>query len=60
MVAFGILFGLGVLFSGLCFAFGLMGDQKILIGLGLVLLALCAIFGTQPDWPFKRPARTEE
>ena len=60
MVAFGILIGLGVLCSGLCFAFGLIGDQKILIGLGFLLLALCAIFGTQPDWPFKRSTRTED
>lgn len=60
MVAFGILFGLGVLCSGLCFAFGLMGDQKILIGVGFVLLALCAIFGSQYDWPVKRSAPSEE
>ena len=54
MVGFGILVGLVVLGSGLLFAFGLMGDQKILIGAGLLLLALCAIFGVQYDWPFKR------
>lgn len=54
MVGFGILVGLVVLFGGLLFAFGLMGDQKILIGAGLLLLALCAIFGVQPDWPVKR------
>ena len=54
MVGFGILVGLIVLVSGLLFAFGLIGDQKILIGLGLLLLALSAIYGLQFDWPFKR------
>jgi hypothetical protein len=55
MVWLGIVYGLVVLLSGLCFAFGLMGEEnRILIGVGLLLLALCAIFGTQPDWPVKR------
>jgi hypothetical protein len=55
MLGLGIVYGLVVLLAGLCFAFGLMGEQnRILIGVGLVLLALCAILGTQPDWPVKR------
>ena len=54
MFGFGILFAIVVLISGLLFAFGLIGDQKILIGAGLVLLGLTAIFGVQPDWPIKR------
>ena len=53
-MGFGVVLGLAVLISGLLFAFGLIGDQKVLIGSGLLVLALCAIFGLQPDWPVKR------
>lgn len=55
MVGQGILIGLVVLVSGLCFAIGLIGDQKVLIGIGLLLLALCGIYGANPHWPARRP-----
>jgi len=54
MVRLGIFVGLLVLVAGLCFAFGLIGDQKPLIGVGLLLLALSGIYGANPHWPARR------